>query len=350
MKPVLTLRIGLSFHAKTYDPLGLVLPTRMIGNLLFRKSLQLLKKEQKGRIPWDDEMPEIIVKEWLVYFKMLSQLHTVSFGRSVKPENVDPDIPPTLVTFCDGNPDSYGTVAYTMWTLLDGSRVTMLMMSKAKLSPLLMKGETVRNELSGATISSRLKEFIIEHSGIRFGEHLPFLDSQIVQAMIKKESYGFNSFAGLRVGEIQQKTDRNAWSHIPSKENIADILTKGAPPSTLGPGSTWQTGPSWLVQDRSTWPITEVNENVTDEDNFQKFILKNKSAKFAQTFLSKNKADKSMGDWYDKLLARCSTLDKLIRCVAYVVRAAVYLSAEPCKQHGAAASVGESHTSFDRTW
>ena len=41
-----------------------------------------------------------------------------------------------------------------------------------------------------------------------------------------------------------------------------------------------------------------------------------------------------MGDWYDKLLARCSTLDKLIRCVAYVMRAAIYLS------DGAAASVG----------
>ena len=85
---------------------------------------------------------------------------THSFGRSVKPENMDPDIPPTLVTFCDGNPDSYGTVAYTMWSLLDGSRVTMLMMSKANLGPLLMKGETVIKELSGATISIRLKEFI----------------------------------------------------------------------------------------------------------------------------------------------------------------------------------------------
>ena len=49
VKPVLTLRIGLSFHAKTYDPLGLVLPTRMIGNLLFRKSLQIIKMEQKGK-------------------------------------------------------------------------------------------------------------------------------------------------------------------------------------------------------------------------------------------------------------------------------------------------------------
>ena len=190
IKPVLTLRIGLAFHAKAYDPLGLVLPTRMIGNLLFRNSLQILKKEQKGKIPWDDQLPDNLVAEWLEYFEMLAQLHTINFKRSIKPVNINSNMAPILVTFSDGNPDSYGTVAYTLWTLNDGSKVATLMMSKAKLGPLLQKGETVRNELSGATIASRLKEFIFEHSGICFDDHIPFLDSQIVQAMIKKESYG----------------------------------------------------------------------------------------------------------------------------------------------------------------
>ena len=50
IKPHLTLRICLSLHAKAYDPLGLVLPVRMIGNLLFRKTLQALKKERQGKI------------------------------------------------------------------------------------------------------------------------------------------------------------------------------------------------------------------------------------------------------------------------------------------------------------
>ena len=36
--------------------------------------------------------------------------------------------------------------------------------------------------------------------------------------MILKDSYGFNTFAGLRVGEIQQKTVVEDWIHIPSKE------------------------------------------------------------------------------------------------------------------------------------
>ena len=49
IKPHLTLRICLSLHAKAHDPLGLVLPTRMIGSLLFRNTLQQLKKDRQGK-------------------------------------------------------------------------------------------------------------------------------------------------------------------------------------------------------------------------------------------------------------------------------------------------------------
>ena len=74
--------------------------------------------------------------------------------------------------------------------------------------------------------------------------------------MIMKESYSFNTFTGLRVGEIQKKTDIMRWLHIPSDENIADLLTKGATPYKLGPGTPWQLGPAWLVHDKDYWPVT----------------------------------------------------------------------------------------------
>ena len=71
VKLKLTLRIALRFHMKTFDPLGLVMPTKMIGNLLFRSSLQIIKKEEKGRIPWDEVLPSSLVTEWTNYFEML---------------------------------------------------------------------------------------------------------------------------------------------------------------------------------------------------------------------------------------------------------------------------------------
>ena len=90
----LTIRICLSVHAKTYDPLGLVLPTRMIGNLLFRESLQLLKKERQGKIPWDAVIEGDLKQQWLEYFAMLLQLNCIKFPRCVKPENYDMNILP----------------------------------------------------------------------------------------------------------------------------------------------------------------------------------------------------------------------------------------------------------------
>ena len=159
---------------------------------------------------------------------MLVSLKDITFPRSHKPMNVDPYVKPHLFTFSDGNEEAYGSPAYARWTLLDGTRVTNLIMSKAKLGPLTHKGEVVKNELSGATYEARLKCWIIEHTKIYFGVHVHFLDSRIVQDMIMKESYCFNTFAGLRVGEIQKKTDIMRWLHIPSDENIADILINGA--------------------------------------------------------------------------------------------------------------------------
>ena len=47
IKPKLTQRFCLRFYMKIFDPLGLVMPTKIIGNLLFRISLQVIKKEGK---------------------------------------------------------------------------------------------------------------------------------------------------------------------------------------------------------------------------------------------------------------------------------------------------------------
>ena len=115
------------------------------------------------------------------------------------------------------------------------------------MSAILQKGETVRNELCGATYSARLKDWICVNSDTQFDDHYHFIDSSIVQAMIKKTSYGFNTFAGLRIGEIQQKTNEDKWLHIESSQNIAAR-------NLLVAGSSLQSGPEWLSLSSSEWP------------------------------------------------------------------------------------------------
>ena len=279
--PKLTLRDCLSIHSKPFDPLGFVLPVRMVGNLLFRKSLQVMNTKEsreannvKGPIPWDLEVPPEFVDEWLDYFTSLSQLKDVKFPRSVVPKDVDPNFLPIGVTFDDGNPDSSGANAYGIWRKLDGSYVAALLIAKAKLAPLQYKGETVRQELAGATKAARLKCWVLQHTGLEFSEWIHFLDSRIVQDMIRKDSYGFGTYAGLRIAEIQQKTDIDKWFHIESAENISDILTRGAKPKDIKQGTAWQNGPSWLVLDRSQWPITEVVLTNTEKDVIAQYAHK----------------------------------------------------------------------------
>ena len=256
----LTLRLCLSIHAQSFDPLGFVLPVRMVGNILFRKTLQFLKSSPAGtrslKIPWDMVIENVDAEHrfydsWISYFQMLTTLKDVVICRSCKPDNFDPNIKPSLITFCDGNEDAFGVVVYALWTLLDGGKEARFLFAKAKLGPLLNKGEVVKNELSGAVFAARARCWVMSQTGLEYSKSYHFLDSRIVQDMMLKESYGFNTFAGLRVAELQQKTDLKQWLHIPSAENSADILTRGATPNQIGIDSLYQTGPKWLLEDES---------------------------------------------------------------------------------------------------
>ena len=315
VKPHLTLRAGLSLHAKSYDPLGLILPTKMIGSILFRETLNDLKKFNSGKIPWDIAIEDpIIKKRWFDYFEMLMQLEKVTFDRCVKPVGAVGD--PDLITFNDGNPDAFGVAAYAVYDLTNGDRSAALLMAKAKLGPLTHKGETVKNELCGATLASRMKIWLIQESGLVFKNYFHFLDSMIVKEMLKKSSYGFNTFVGLRVGEIQQKCDYEDWLHIPSQENIADILTKGAPPNMLGPNSIWQKGPYWMVLPSSDWPVTPVLSYEEPSDEMSRQIAQY-YRKIGHALVSGCSVD---CHWFDTFVSRFSSLQKAVRGMAYLLR------------------------------
>ena len=57
----MTVRDCLSLHARCFDPNGLILPVKMSGMLLFRKTLQVLSAQNKAngkdkKLPWDQEV------------------------------------------------------------------------------------------------------------------------------------------------------------------------------------------------------------------------------------------------------------------------------------------------------
>ena len=120
--------------------------------------------------------------------------------------------------------------------------------------------------------------FIQEVMRISFEQIFHIADSEIVKAMISKSSYGFNTFAANRIGEIQEGTVSDEWYWTPGKLNIADWVTRGKRPSEIGSGSKWQSGPEFLQKPISEWPISQtVNVKELPDRTKQVYILKGQS-------------------------------------------------------------------------
>ena len=243
---LLTKRMILSQVNSIYDPLGLADPFTVRAKILMRR---LWGSETK--FDWDDPVPEEFRRSWIEFFRDLFEMQEIEFKRCLKPAETASN--PDLVSFSDSSQDAYGTCAYARWKLKDGTYQCNLIASKNRLAP-VKKISIDRLELCAAVLNTRLTTFIVKECRYKFEKH-HIVDSQIVRAMIQKETYGFNTFAATRIGEIQQGRNPSDWYWIEGELNIADWITRGKKPKEIDADSSWQNGPEFLKKPDSEWPI-----------------------------------------------------------------------------------------------
>ena len=246
---ILTKRIILSQVNSVYDPLGLASPLTVRAKILMRR-LWI----HNPKLEWDDPIPEEDHQKWANFFQDLNGMEKIKVNRCTKPKEATGN--PILIIFSDGSNDAYGACAYARWRLLNGDHKTNLILSKNRLTP-SKKLSIDRIEFCGAVLNKRLKTIITEQCRYRFEKCYHITDSQIVHSMIQKESYGFNTFAAVRVGEIQEGTNTKDWYWTASEFNIADLLTRESKPNDIDITSKWQKGPHFLQLHESEWPITK---------------------------------------------------------------------------------------------
>eukprot|EP00794_Sanderia_malayensis_P021204 gene21204-23286_t len=262
MPLALTKRMILSQVNGIYDPLGLATAVTARAKILLRKLCGTSMKN----LDWDRPIPDEFRFEWVNFFRQLLELKDVTFKRCIKPSGVTGE--PVLVLFSDGSEDMFGTCAYLRWQIKDGTFVSSLLASKSRLTP-LKKITIVKMELNGAVLSKRLEDFITSEGRLQFARIYYIIDSEIVRAMIQKESYGFKTYLAVRVGEIQNHTSPQNWYWIDEKLNIADWITRGKDPVELDPESIWQNGPEFLKLPEEKWLIKQdgLFESLPEESN-----------------------------------------------------------------------------------
>ena len=62
-----------------------------------------------------------------------------------------------------------------------------------------------------------------------------------------------------RIGEIHDSNNPSQLHYVSTRENPADLLTRGAAVAELKPSEMWWRGPTFLSKDQETWPKTKTD-------------------------------------------------------------------------------------------
>ncbi|XP_014216313.1 uncharacterized protein LOC106645067 [Copidosoma floridanum] len=141
-----TKRKILSEISKLYDPLGWLAPT-VISAKAFMQSLWLLK------LSWDEPIQELIVQDWLAWYKELPALNKVKILRwNGVTDNM---VKWKLHCFADASKTAYAAVMYSRVVNNNGEVIVALLLSKTKVA-LLKTLSIPRLELCAAHLAAKL--------------------------------------------------------------------------------------------------------------------------------------------------------------------------------------------------
>jgi len=260
-----TKREVLALTMSIYDPLGFL-------SILTIRARMILQEIWRLQIGWDDEISGSILEKWQTWMAEVNLISSFQIPRCYsahlsKCENLQ------LHIFCDASEQAFGAVAYFRVELEDEVEVS-LVMSKARVSPL--KALSIpRMELQAAVMGRRMGNFIQSEHEVKVKRIVYWSDNQTVLSWLRSDSKRFKQFVAHRVGEIQELTNCTDWRWIPTKENVADEITRDMKPCDWSQNSRWINGPEFLRTPEETWPAEKVQSKaLSEEEELKKeFVL-----------------------------------------------------------------------------
>jgi len=87
----------------------------------------------------------------------------------------------------------------------------------------------------------------------------------VVLGWLKSPAARWKTFVANRVNYIQETTNVEDWNHISSKENPADLVSRGVDANALRNSSLWWNGPNWLQHQETSWPKCQDIADISEE-------------------------------------------------------------------------------------
>ncbi|CAH1969896.1 unnamed protein product [Acanthoscelides obtectus] len=223
-----TKRTILSEIAQIFDPLGLLGPCVILAKIMMQR-LWLCKNQ------WDESLPADLDTSWKRFREQLQQVNYVKITRHVLCDN---PVRVEIYGFADASLEAYGACVYVRSEDANGKVYVRVMCSKTKVAPL--KTITVpRLELCAALLVANLVQKVKTSLTVKIDEIVLWSDSSVCLTWIHTPPNILQTFVGNRVSQIQGLTQINQWNHISTKDNPADLPSRGLSPELIEPCELW---------------------------------------------------------------------------------------------------------------
>ncbi|XP_049316212.1 uncharacterized protein LOC109579356 [Bactrocera dorsalis] len=277
---IITKRSVLSQLAQIFDPLGWLSPIIIIAKLYIQKLWTLQSS-------WDNQLSEDLQKEWMQFIKKLYLIENIRVPRWIG-TCMDSQI--QMHGFCDASERAYAAVIY----IKKGNNVKLLT-AKTKVNPLKNRKTIPKLELCAAHLLAKLISKVMKTISICQAIYA-WSDSTITLSWIEN-SKNKDKFIRNRIDDIKMLTSKVKWKHVSSKDNPADVASRGISVEKISNLDIWWYGPKWLKLSESQWPEVKTND----------------SARILLT-------SKDQNEFMDNLISRYSSWLKLQRVMAYILR------------------------------
>ncbi|XP_071576422.1 uncharacterized protein [Temnothorax nylanderi] len=288
-----TKRTILSEVARIFDPLGFLAPLTFTAKRLIQR-LWTLKLE------WDDEPPSDVRRQWERYQSEFDALASLRIPRTFPTGD---DVRREIHGFCDASEQGYGAVVYLRLVTPSGIKIVILC-AKSKVAP-LRAISLPRLELCAALLLANLIAYVrqVLQGHIDIDDEYAWSDAKVALAWIRSSPHRWKTFVRNRVARIQEKLAVSAWNHVATECNPADHCSRGLFPRELAANSLWWRGPEWLVEfEPRAEPVLSEDITPREEERITSLVALDPSHSLYS------------------LLNRFSSLDKICRIVAYLLR------------------------------
>lgn len=242
---------------EVFDLLGIAEPL---------KAKLKLDLKKLNHLDFDIELPDSLKIPWVENLKMIHAARDLVWKRSVvPPDAVEPD-KMELVCFVDAAQHMSGIAVYSRFLCTDGNYKSQLLTARSRS----VSGSIPRNELEAALLGSQTMFIILKRLQQRVTNYFILTDSEISLFWITNPENKLKSYVFNRVQAIHRFVSPGNFYHIGTKDNIADLLTRGNVTVADLEGSLWQEGPVWLRETSSDFPMRSPNEIRTSLSSDQK--------------------------------------------------------------------------------